>query len=131
MVRDLEAEKEQARVQVEAAAQGRRQELLAEQGRLESVIAQIKVNQQELLDDLRDKRRQGESDMAGFQASIERLRAEFNALDEEANLQSFGTGRGRGRRPSARGGRRVGALRGAELFVEFLDGATCSETTRS
>jgi hypothetical protein len=28
--------------------------------------------------------------MAGFQASIDRLRAEFSALDEEANLQSFG-----------------------------------------
>jgi hypothetical protein len=90
VVRDLEAEKQRARSQVEAAAQGRREELLAEQGRLEGVIAQIRVNQQELLDDLRDKRRQGESDMAAFQTSIDQLRAEFNALDEEANLQSFG-----------------------------------------
>lgn len=90
LVRDFEAEKERTRAQVEAAAQGRRQELLAEQSRLEGVIAQIKVNQQELLDDLRDKRRQGEADMAAFRASIDRLRAEFNALDEEANLQSFG-----------------------------------------
>lgn len=83
-------EKQKARAQVEAAGQARRQELLAEQGRLEGLIAQIKVNQQEMLDDLRDKRRQGESDMAAFQSSIDRLRAEFNALDEEANLQSFG-----------------------------------------
>lgn len=90
VVRELEAEKQKARAQVEAAGQARHQELLAEQGRLEGVIAQIKVNQQEMLDDLRDKRRQGESDMASFQASIDRLRAEFNALDEEANLQSFG-----------------------------------------
>jgi hypothetical protein len=90
VVRDLEAEKQRARAQVEAAAQARHEELLAEQRRLESVIAQIKANQQELLDELRDKRRQGESDMAAFQTSIDRLRAEFNALDEEANLQSFG-----------------------------------------
>lgn len=62
----------------------------AERGRLEGIVAQIRVNQQELLDELRDKRRQGESDMAAFQTSIDRLRAEFNALDEEANLQSFG-----------------------------------------
>jgi hypothetical protein len=67
-----------------------RQELLAEQSRLEGVIAQIRGNQQELLADLGDKRRQGEADMAAFHASIDRLRAEFNALDEEANLQSFG-----------------------------------------
>lgn len=86
----LESEKQQARAQVEAEAQARRAELEAERTRLEGVIAQIKVNQQELLDDLRDKRRQGESDMAAFQVSIDRLRAELNALDEEANLQSFG-----------------------------------------
>lgn len=86
----LETEKQKARAQVEAGAQARRAELEAERTRLEGVIAQIKVNQQELLDDLRDKRRQGESDMAAFQTSIDRLRAEFNALDEEANLQSFG-----------------------------------------
>ena len=90
VVRDLEAEKDTARAKVEAAAEGRRQELLAEQNRLEGIIAQIKVNQQELLADLGDKRRQGETDMAAFQENIERLRAEFNALDEEANLQSFG-----------------------------------------
>ena len=86
----LETEKQKARTQVEAEAQGRRVELEAERVRLEGVIAQIKVNQQELLDDLRDKRRQGESDMAAFQTSIDKLRAEFNVLDEEANFQSFG-----------------------------------------
>jgi chromosome segregation ATPase len=90
VLEDLETEKQKARAQVEAEAQARRAELEAERTRLEGVIAQIKVNQQELLDDLRDKRRQGESDMAAFQVSIDRLRAEFNALDEEANLQSFG-----------------------------------------
>jgi hypothetical protein len=62
----------------------------AEKARLEGIVAQIRVNQQELLEELRDKRRQGEADMAAFQLSIDRLRAEFNALDEEANLQSFG-----------------------------------------
>jgi hypothetical protein len=86
----VETEKQKARVQVEAEAQARRDELEAERVRLEGIIAQIRANQQELLDDLRDKRRQGESDMAAFQTSIDRLRAEFNALDEEANLQSFG-----------------------------------------
>ena len=45
VVRDLEAEKERARVQVDAAAQGRREELLAEQRRLEGIIAQIQINQ--------------------------------------------------------------------------------------
>jgi hypothetical protein len=62
----------------------------AERSRLEGVIAQIRANQQELLNDLRDKRRQGEEDMTVFQTNIDRLRAEFNVLDEEANLQSFG-----------------------------------------
>jgi hypothetical protein len=87
---DLEIEKQRARAQVEAAAQRRRAELEAEQTRLEGLITQIKANQQELLQDLNDKRRQGESDMTAFHESIDRLRAEFNALDEEANLQSFG-----------------------------------------
>lgn len=75
---------------VEAEARSRRAELEAERARLEGIIAQIKANQQELLEDLHDKRRQGEADMSAFQSSIDKLRAEFNALDEEANLQSFG-----------------------------------------
>jgi hypothetical protein len=86
---DLETTKQGARAQVEAAAQGRRAELEAERVRLEGIIAQIKVNQQEALQELHTQRQQGEADMAAFKAGIEKLRAEFNALDEEANLQSF------------------------------------------
>src|SRR5437588_1374026 len=86
---ELEGTKGSARAQVEAEVQGRRAELEAERVRLEGIIAQIRVNQQEALQELHAQRQQGEADMAAFQAGIERLRAEFNALDEEANLQSF------------------------------------------
>jgi hypothetical protein len=86
---DLVAAKQSARAQVEAEVQGRRVELEAERDRLERIVAQIRVNQQEALQELHTQRQQGEADMAAFQAGIERLRAEFNALDEEANLQSF------------------------------------------
>src|SRR2546423_6821929 len=65
-------------------------ELEQERARLQEVIGHIRVNQQEALQELHAQRQRGEADMAAFQSSIDRLRAEFNALDEEANLQSFG-----------------------------------------
>jgi hypothetical protein len=86
----LEAAKQRVRGEVEVAAQARRTELEAERIRLEGIVSQIKVNQQEALEGLHVQRRQGETDMAAFQASIDKLRSEFNALDEEASLQSFG-----------------------------------------
>jgi Domain of unknown function (DUF4041)/Meiotically up-regulated gene 113 len=87
---DLEAAKQRVRGEVEAAAQAKGVEMEAERVRLEGIVAQIRVNQQEALEGLHAQRRQGELDIAAFQASIDKLRSEFNALDEEANLQSFG-----------------------------------------
>ena len=87
---DLETTKRDVRAQVEAEAQSRRAELEAERVRLEGFISQIKVNQQEALGELAAIRQQGEAEKFNLDLSISKLREEFRALDEEANLQSFG-----------------------------------------
>lgn len=87
---DLEAAKRRVRAEVEAEGQSRRAELEAERSRLEAIVAQIKVNQQEALQELHARRQRGDIELADLALNIDRLRAEFNALDEEANLQSFG-----------------------------------------
>lgn len=86
----LEAAKRDARSQVEAEAQARRAELEAERGRLEGFITQIRANQQQALGELAEIRRRGEAEKFNLELSLSKLREDFKALDEEANLQSFG-----------------------------------------
>jgi hypothetical protein len=87
---NLETTKRNVRAQVEAEAQSHRAELEAERVRLGGFIAQIKANQQEALGELAAIRKQGEAEKFNLDLSISKLREEFTALDEEANLQSFG-----------------------------------------
>jgi hypothetical protein len=65
-------------------------ELEKERSRLQEVIGHIRVNQQEALQELHAQRQRGEAEVSDLRANVDRLQAEFNALDEEANLQSFG-----------------------------------------
>jgi hypothetical protein len=90
VVDSLESAKWDARAQVEAEAQSRRAELDAERIRLEGFVAQIRANQQEALGELAAIRKQGETEKFNLDLSISKLREDFRALDEEANLQSFG-----------------------------------------
>lgn len=86
----LEAEKQRVRLEMEAEEQRRRVELEAERARLHELVGQIKANQQQALQELQEQRRNGEVEMFNLELSISKLREDLKALDEEANLQSFG-----------------------------------------
>jgi hypothetical protein len=75
----LEAEKQRAL----AGQEAERLRLTAEIGRLQGEQEQARLF-------LQEQKARGELEMQSLQADIARLREEFNALDEAANLQSFG-----------------------------------------
>jgi hypothetical protein len=75
----LEAEKQRALAGLEA-----------ERLRLTAEIAHLQGEQGQARLFLQEQKTRGESEMQAIQSNIARLREEFNALDEAANLQSFG-----------------------------------------
>jgi hypothetical protein len=84
------ASKQRALQEIEAEGQRRRGELETEQARLRAETARVAAEQQQALQLLQEQHQRGTTDLQALQSNIARLRAEFEALDEEANLQSFG-----------------------------------------
>ena len=75
----MEAEKQRALAGMEA-----------ERFQLQEEIGRLQGEQAQSLLLLQEQKTSGELEMQSIQANIARLREEFNALDEAANLQSFG-----------------------------------------
>jgi hypothetical protein len=74
-------------------AETRRRELAAietDRARLLAEISTARDEQQRALQSFQDERRRGEAEKFNLELSLSKLREEFKALDEEANLQSFG-----------------------------------------
>lgn len=57
---------------------------------LEAIRARAREAENQALHDLKEKQAHGQVELRTLHASIKQLRKEFEALDEEANLQSFG-----------------------------------------
>lgn len=58
--------------------------------RIEADLARARTEQERALQVIQEQQRQGREEVGTLQSGIDRLRAELNALQEEANLQSFG-----------------------------------------
>jgi hypothetical protein len=65
-------------------------QMAAERAQTQAEIANARTELNQVIHGLHAQRQQGETELAGLQAEIGRRRAEFAALDEAANLQSFG-----------------------------------------
>lgn len=65
-------------------------QMQSEWTRAQAEIATSRGQWEQALSGLQTQYQQGQGELGSVQASIARLRAEFAALDEEANLQSFG-----------------------------------------
>lgn len=87
---EIEESRGRARAEVEAETQGIRGERQAELARLQELVGVVKANQQEALQELQGIRQRGEAERFNLELSISKLREEMKALDEEANLRSFG-----------------------------------------
>ncbi|MGK3962859.1 DUF4041 domain-containing protein [Sorangium sp. So ce118] len=77
-------------VDVDAERQRVLAQLAAEHAQAQAQIAGARSELSQAIHSLRAQRQQGEIELAGLQAEVGRRRAEFAALDEAANLQSFG-----------------------------------------
>lgn len=93
----LEAERTQLLKDIYSARETHGQVLqdLQEQQRrgeieLEAIRARAREAENQALHDLKEKQAHGQVELRTLHASIKQLRKEFEALDEEANLQSFG-----------------------------------------
>ena len=65
-------------------------ELEAARARLQGDIARQQADHNQAMLSQQEQYRRGQLEIESLQLNIDRLREEFNALDEEANLQSFG-----------------------------------------
>jgi hypothetical protein len=77
-------------VDVEAEKRRVLGELEAERARMQADAERARGEQQQALRQLSEQRRRDEAESFNLQLSLSKLREEFKALDEEANLQSFG-----------------------------------------
>lgn len=77
-------------VDVEAEKQRVLGALETERTRLQSDMNRARAEQERALQSLREQHQRGSTEMVNLQSNIARLSAEFRALDEEANIQSFG-----------------------------------------
>jgi hypothetical protein len=77
---------------VDAEAERRRVlgELESERARVRDDIARAQEGQRQAYQQFEERRRRDEAESFNLQLSISKLREEMKALDEEANLQSFG-----------------------------------------
>lgn len=84
--------KERFRGVVDAEAERQRVlgELEAERARVRDDIARAQEGQRQAYQQFEERRRREEAESFDLQLSISKLREEMKALDEEANLQSFG-----------------------------------------
>ncbi len=65
-------------------------QLEAERARLYGDLERARKEQEQALHAIQAERQRGAAEVQSLQGHVQRLRAEFAALDEEANLQSFG-----------------------------------------
>ena len=77
-------------VDAEAERQRVLGELEAARARLQADIARQQADHNQAMLSQQEQYRRGQLEMESLQLNINRLREEFSALDEEANLQSFG-----------------------------------------
>jgi hypothetical protein len=90
ILEEAASERDQAARQLEAEGQRRRGELEAERTQLRSDIARIQEERQRVQEDLQSLRHTSAAEKFNLALDISKLRADLKALDEEANLQSFG-----------------------------------------
>lgn len=97
VLRSLEGERVQIAAELAAGqtrqAQERQRlvdELTSERGRQQLELDRAKSEQHQALALVREQGLRATMELQGLQDAISRLRAEFQALDEESNLQSFG-----------------------------------------
>jgi len=86
LLREVEAERVRAQTQSVELYRN----LEAERGRFKAEQATARAEHERALTALQEQRLRVNMEMTSLQSSIEKLRAEFHALDEQANLQSFG-----------------------------------------
>jgi hypothetical protein len=86
----LETERQRSQSDLQAERQRSLGELEAERTRLQAEILRLQAEQNQSLLYLQDQQRRTDLEMKTLQASIAQMRHEFNELDEEANLRSFG-----------------------------------------
>lgn len=86
----LLAEVEKAKVEQQQERQRLVQQLEAERVRLYGDLQRARAEQEQVLLGIQAERQRGTAEVQSLQGHIQRLRAEFAVLDEEANLQSFG-----------------------------------------
>ena len=87
---DLDAEKQRSLRGLEAEKQRVLGELEAERLRIQADISRLQSEQTQSSLFLQEQRQRANLEMETLQLSLTRLREEFNELDEEANLRSFG-----------------------------------------
>ena len=90
MLAEVDARRERFLVELEAEKQRVLGGLEVERSRLQADIVRLQSDQSQSLLSLQEQQRRGELEMETLRLSIARLREEFNELDEEANLRSFG-----------------------------------------
>ncbi len=86
----LLAEAEKAKVEQRQERQRLVAQLEAERARLYGDLERARKEQEQALHAIHAERQRGAAEVQSLQGHVQRLRAEFAALDEEANLQSFG-----------------------------------------
>jgi hypothetical protein len=89
-VLDAEAERQRILSATESDRQRIVSEAEAERSRIASELERTRVMHEESVANLQQLREVGMAELRELQANIARLHEEFRALDEEANLQSFG-----------------------------------------
>jgi len=86
----LLSEVQRAKLEQEQTRQRLAQELESERARLYGDVQRTRAEQEQALQAIYAERQRGAAEVQSLQGHIQRLRAEFTALDEESNLQSFG-----------------------------------------
>lgn len=87
---EMKTSKERADKELSETRQRELAAIETDRARLLAEIASARAEQQRALQGFQDERRRGEAEMFNLELSLSKLREEFKALDEEANLQSFG-----------------------------------------
>jgi hypothetical protein len=86
----LEAEKQRSQYEIQTERQRALGGLEAERARLQTDIGRLQSEQKQAVLFAQEQQRRAELEINTLQRNIAHLREEFNELDEEANLRSFG-----------------------------------------
>jgi hypothetical protein len=86
----LETEKQRSYYEVQAERQRTLGGLEAERTQLQAEILRLQSEQSQSVQSLQEQHRHADLEIKTLQKSVAQMRKEFNELDEEANLRSFG-----------------------------------------